>query len=239
MIAWSAIDVASGRRAGVNGDAVLPSASTIKLVISVALWTAIADGRLAPGQRVAAGDAPVPGGGGLLESLDPATAVTLADLDLLMLSVSDNAATNAILDLLGFDPVNREAGRLGLRATVLRRVMGDERARERGVENTTCADDLADLLAELAAPRQIDRRVAWRVVAALAQSHHTDIIPAGLPPAAMRVTACKQGGLDSVRHDAALIEEPDRRGARAVLSSPPGAAAGLAWVAGRAYAAVT
>lgn len=238
MIAWSAIDLASGRRAGQNGDAALPSASTIKLVISVALWSEIERGRLSARDRVIACEAPAPGGGGLLESLDPDTAVTLADLDLLMLAVSDNAATNAILDLLGFEAVNREAQRLGLRATVLRRAMGDERARARGIENTTCADDLAGLLAELAAPARIDRRVAWRVLAALAQSHHTDIIPAGLPPAAMRVVASKQGGLDSVRHDAALIEEPDRRVAMAVLSAPPGATAGLARVAGRAYAAV-
>ena len=238
MIAWAAQELPSGRSASLNADVPLPSASTIKFLISTAFWLEVDAGRIDPCARVRARDCPAPGGGGLLESLDPATELTLADLDLLMLAVSDNAATNVLIELLGNAVVNAAGTRLGLRQTVLRRPMGDERARGRGIENTTSAADLVRLLDELARPGEIPRPVARRVLAAAAQSHHTDIVPRLLPEARVRFIASKQGGLDTVRHDAALIDEGRRRIVLAVLSSPPGAQQALAQVAAFAYAAV-
>jgi beta-lactamase class A len=155
-----------------------------------------------------------------------------------MLAVSDNAATNVLIDAVGMDAVNALGDRLGLRATVLRRLLGDE-ARRRGPDNTTCAADMADLMVALAiAPPGLPRPACRRVLAALAQSHHTDIVPRYLPPAA-RVVASKQGWLDTVLHDVALVEEPGRRVALAVLSSPPAAPEGLARVAAAAHRTVT
>jgi beta-lactamase class A len=238
VIAWAARHLPSGRAASRNGDVLFPSASTIKLLISTAFWLEVDAGRLDPRERVRAGDCPAPGGGGLLESLDAATAPTLADLDLLMLAVSDNAATNVLIERVGGACVNDLAGRLELRGTELRRAMGDEAARARGIENTTCADDLVRLLTALALPGRIPRPVARRVIAAAAQSHHTDIVPRLLPAAEVRSIASKQGGLDTVRHDAALIDEADGRVAVAVLSSPPGAQQALAQIAAFAFAAV-
>ena len=53
---------------------------------------------------------------GLVPGFDPTTELALADLDLLMLSVSDNDATNAIIDALGMEAVNAVGARLGLAA---------------------------------------------------------------------------------------------------------------------------
>ena len=93
LIAYAAIDLESGRRVERNADVVMPAASTVKVLISAAMWCAVEEGALDAGSRLMAGEAPAPGGGGLLESLDRGTALTLADLDILMLAVSDNAAT--------------------------------------------------------------------------------------------------------------------------------------------------
>jgi beta-lactamase class A len=238
MIAVAAVDVASGRRHERDAHVPLPAASTIKVLVSAALWSGACAGRIDPERRIRAGDAPVPGGGGLLESMHPQTELTLAELDLLMLAISDNAATNAVLDAVGMDAVNDLAVALGLEHTRLRRRMMDIAAAERGEDNTTSAADMAALLCALARADGIPVRACRRVLAAMAQSHHTDIVPRYLPAAHTRVVSSKQGELDAVRHDVALVDEGERRTAIAVLSAPAAAADGLARAAALAYRVV-
>jgi beta-lactamase class A len=240
VIAAAAMDVASGRLVERDGLRMLPAASTVKVLISVAFWRAVARGELDPARRIAVRDAPVAGGGGLLESLHEGTEPALADLDLLMLAVSDNAATNALLALVGVDAVNGEAARLGLARTVVRRPMADADAAAAGHDNVTCAIDMARLLAALADGRGVPRRWARRTLAALAESHHGWVIPSALPPAGPcgRVVHPKAGELETVRHEIGLVDDGDARTAVAVLSSPPGAPDGLARVAAALYRAV-
>ena len=235
MLAVAAVDVRSGRRHERDAHVPLPAASTIKVLISAALWSEVCAGRIDPERRVRAGDTPVPGGGGLLESMHPDTRLTLAELDLLMLAISDNAATNAVVDVVGMDAVNGLARALGLEHTRLRRRMMDVAAAERGDDNTTSAADMAALLCALARADGIPALACRRVLAAMAQSHHTDIVPRYLPAAACRVVSSKQGELASVRHDVALIDEGEVRIAVAVLSAPAAAADGLARTAALAF----
>jgi beta-lactamase class A len=237
VISVAAVDLATGRRFERNAHAVMPAASTIKVLVSAALWTAIEHGDIDPDRRVAVAATPAPGGGGLLESMHARTELTLADLDLLMLAVSDNAATNVLIDIVSMDAVNELGSELGLAHTRLRRSMMDTAAVARGDDNTTCAADMVALISALARADGIPVRACRRVLASLAQTQHTDIIPRYLPPAD-RVICCKQGALETVRHDVGLIEEGDRRVALAVLSAPPADGDGLARVAALAHAQV-
>jgi beta-lactamase class A len=235
VIAVAAVDVRSGRRHERNAHVPLPAASTIKVLVSAALWSGVCAGRIDPERRMRVADTPVPGGGGLLESMHPQTELTLAELDLLMLAVSDNAATNAVIGAVGMDAVNDLAAALGLGHTRLRRRMMDVAAAERGEDNTTTAADMAALLCALARADGIPARACRRVLAAMAQSHHADIVPRYLPAAPSRVVSSKQGELAAVRHDVALVDEGERRIAIAVLSAPAAAAEGLARAAALAY----
>ena len=123
MITWAASD---GREEG--GDRVVPAASTIKLFVASAFWRSGLD----PEARV---EVP-PAAWSVADLL--AGPLTLADCALLMLAFSDNAATNVLLERLGFDAVNEEAARLGAERTQVRRLLMSE-----GSENVTCARDLA------------------------------------------------------------------------------------------------
>ena len=171
--------------------------------------------------------------------MHPATAPCLADLDLLMLAISDNAATNVIVDAVGMPVVNALAAALGLGHTRLRRRMMDTAAAARGDENTTCAADMTALLVALARAQGVPARACRRVLAGLAQTQHTDIAGRYLPVAAQRVVCSKQGELAGVRHDVALIDEGERRVVLAVLSAPAAAPEGLAHTAALAYRSVT
>ncbi len=185
MITWACSD---GRELG--GERVVPAASTIKLFVASAFWRSDLD----PDERVEVAETPW----SLADRL--AGPVTLADCALLMLAFSDNAATNVLLERLGFDAVNREAARLGATQTKVRRPMMGE-----GAENVTTAMDLARGLAAIAEPWVFD---------ALAVAHDSEL-PHRLPDHEVLV---KTGEIwPRVYHEVALV---DRGLAVAVCSAP-------------------
>jgi hypothetical protein len=185
VITWACSD---GRELG--GERVVPAASTIKLFVASAFWRSDLD----PDERVEVAATPW----SLADRL--AGPVTLADCALLMLAFSDNAATNVLLELLGFDAVNQEAARLGATQTEVRRPMMGE-----GAENVTTAMDLARGLAAIAEPRVFD---------ALEGAHDSEL-QHRLPDHEVLV---KTGEIwPRVYHEAALV---DRGLAVAVCSAP-------------------
>lgn len=195
MITWAASD---GREEG--GDRVVPAASTIKLFVASAFWRSGLD----PAEVVQA--PPVP-----WSVADRLASVTLGDCAMLALAFSDNAATNVLLERLGFDAVNEEAERLGCARTEVRRPMMTD-----GPENLTTARDLALGLAAIDDDRVLD---------ALALAHDSEL-PLRLAGRDVRV---KTGELwPRVYHEVALV---DRRTAAAVCSEPaalPGEVAAVA-----------
>ena len=195
MITWA---VSDGREEG--GDRVVPAASTIKLFVCSAFWRS----SLEPAEVVDV--PPVP-----WSVADQLASVTLGDCALLALAFSDNAATNVLLDRLGFDAVNEAAARLGCERTEVRRPMMGE-----GPENVTCARDLARGLAA------IDEE---RILEALAPAHDSEL-PLLLGGRDVRV---KTGEIwPRVYHEVAIV---DRSLAVAVCSAPaarPGEVAAVA-----------
>jgi hypothetical protein len=185
VITWAASD---GREEG--GDRVVPAASTIKIFVASAFWRSGLD----PDVRVAV----PPAAWSVADLL--AGPLTLADCALLMLAFSDNAATNVLLERLGFDVVNEEAVRLGAERTQVRRLlMGD------GPENVTCARDLARGLAAIDEERVL-------TALALAQDSELHFRLAG------REVIVKTGEIwPRVYHEVALV---DRTLAVAVCSEP-------------------
>jgi beta-lactamase class A len=198
-VSWAWVDPATGDEAHEDGDRVVPAASTIKLFVASAFWRSSLD----PDEVVE--HVPPAGSAGVAEYLSPAARLTLADLALLMLAVSDNAATNVLLERLGFDAVNAEVARLGLGRTVVRRPMMTP-----GPENETCALDLARGLARVAAEP--------RIVAALTLALDSQL-RYHLPPEV--TVAAKTGELDAVFHEVALLDDGRRRLVTAVCSAPP------------------
>jgi D-alanyl-D-alanine carboxypeptidase len=190
VITWAASD---GREEG--GDRVVPAASTIKIFVASAFWRAAARaGGLDPTGRVA-----VPAAAwSVADRL--AGPLTLADCALLMLAFSDNAATNVLLDRLGFDAVNAEAKRLGAERTQVRRLLMSD-----GPENLTCARDLAVGLAA------VDEEQVFEALA-LAQDSELHFRLRG------REVLVKTGELwPAAYHEVALV---DRKLAVAVCSAP-------------------
>lgn len=195
----------------------VPAASTIKVPILLAALGEVAAGRMALDRPIAIPERRV-AGSGVLQALPGVHELTLADLLTLMIIVSDNTATNAVINLIGMERVNAWCTEIGLTTTVLRRFMMDTVARRQGVENTTSAFDQASCLQTLAGQHLLTHELRDFAVATLSQQQFNDDLPSLLPDEV--VLAHKTGGLPDVRHDVGIVTgTDDRRAVVAVLIS--------------------
>jgi len=203
-----------------RADDVFPGASLLKICIAVEVLRRADLGQLSLDERFDSSAEPRVGGGGILDHLDPSTCLTLRELCFFMLALSDNTASNFLLDLVGMGEVNETLGRLPLRHTRLARRFMDFTARAAGRDNLTTACDMVALLALLhsnALPGAKELR-EWLLAQRVA-----DDLRAWLPPEAE--LAFKTGELpntgahDGVFHAAGLLTGPAGTSSVCVLTA--------------------
>lgn len=117
------------------------AASTIKLPVMIDLFRTIDSSKVALDDRLPVGQARVPGTG-VLQHLRPELELTVEEICTLMISISDNLATNLLVDLVGLDSINRTIGGLGMTHSVMGRKMLGRRAFEADGENWVTPIDL-------------------------------------------------------------------------------------------------
>jgi beta-lactamase class A len=120
-----AIHGADGERFVHHGDRRFHAASTIKVPILIAAYRQVERGALSLDDRYRLRDEDRVPGSGVLGTLHAGLNLTVADLLYLMITVSDNTATNLIIDRVGMDVVNATMRSLGMTDSVLgRRILG-------------------------------------------------------------------------------------------------------------------
>src|SRR6266478_7365785 len=114
-----------------NGDERVRTASTIKVAVMIEAFTRVAEGRAKWTDELMLTKAARYGGSGVLPELADGLRLTLRDCVNLMMVVSDNTATNLVLDYLSTDAVNARMNSLGLKQIrILRRIGGGGESRE-------------------------------------------------------------------------------------------------------------
>lgn len=147
IIGVTILDPTTGDRLSVNGDVVFAQASAIKLPILVELMRQVEAGDQSLDEVVTLAASDIVPGSGVLQQLTPGkVSLSLRDVATLMVTVSDNAATNMVIDRVGVAKVNAEMARLGLSSTKLQRKMQDRTAWEEDRENLSTPDEQARLL---------------------------------------------------------------------------------------------
>jgi beta-lactamase class A len=134
--------------------------------------------------------------------------VPIRTLARLMIVRSSNLATNLFVDLLGASRINATAHALGADSIQVLRGVEDQKAYDRGLNNTTTARDLAVLLAAIQSGRAASPASTEVALGMLKAQEFNSGIPAGLPPGTP--VAHKTGWLTSTSHDAAIIYPPGR-----------------------------
>lgn len=119
-------NLTTGREFGVGADTRVKTASTIKLPILCTLESLVAQGKVRWDERIVLRPEDKITGSGVLGSLADGTDLTVRNLAILMIIVSDNTATNLIIDRISADAVNDYLDSIGIHQTRSnRKVRGD------------------------------------------------------------------------------------------------------------------
>lgn len=197
------LDLDTGNYLDVSGSRVFPAASTIKLPILVAYYQALEEGKVSLDETLVMRRDLITGGSGDMQD-DPAgtrysTRETLAK----MITISDNTATNMIVDRLGgIAKVNQRFRSWGLKDTVMRNWLADLSG-----TNTTSSKDMVRLLALLVNGKLVTPSSQEQILDLLRHTTIKTLLPAGLGPGAD--IADKTGDIGFLIGDAGLITMPN------------------------------
>ncbi len=114
IVGVSATQLATGRHIGYREDQPFPTASVVKLPLLVTLYEDALAGRIDLSERVVYREDTKVAGSGVLQYLDDGLSPSLRDLSVLMMSVSDNTATDLLFDRVGKARIEAAMDRLGL-----------------------------------------------------------------------------------------------------------------------------
>jgi len=211
------LDLSSGRTLLVNADDVFPTASSIKIAILAEFYRQVQQGKLKRSDFYTLSPADLVGGSGISQALSPgATRLTLRDVAALMISVSDNSATNVLIDRIGMENVNGLLDGLGLSRIRLRRKMMDVKAAAEGRENVASPREMMLLLEALYRGKVLDKQLTDDYFALLGIPK-SSYLPRELPED-LRV-ANKPGELEGVRNDCGVVFAGKRPYVICVMSS--------------------
>ena len=135
--------------------------------------------------------------------------MTIYDLTYQMIIVSSNLATNILIDLVDAKKANASMRKLGAKDIQVLRGVEDQKAFDKGLNNSVTAYDLMLIFEKIAKNKVIDRQSCEAMTKILFDQKFNEIIPAKLPKE-IRV-AHKTGSITGVQHDSGIVYLPDGR----------------------------
>jgi beta-lactamase class A len=214
----SFIDLTDGHKINFNADAVMPTASAIKVAVLAELLRQ-ADAK--PGM-LAKQAAFVPSENtstsGMARLIGPGSLLSLEDLAKMMINLSENTATNLLIDEVGMTNVNQLTGSAGLKSIKLRRKMLDYDSQAANQENVASAGDAALLMMKVAnctLPLSKVSCVTMRKILEIPKTPFpaTDPIPKDIP------VAFKPGSLEGVLSGWGIVGLPERPYVFAIMTT--------------------
>lgn len=206
VMGYSIVDLTSGERFEHLSSSAFATASTIKLALLYELFKQADEGRIRLDETRALERRHAVGGAGILVELS-APSMPLRDYATLMVVLSDNTATNLLVDVVGMPNVTARMASLGLPQTKLRRRMIDIDAARRGDENVSTPAEIAKLLELIYRGEGLNKDSHAGLLAILKKAKTTPMrrgLPAGVP------LAGKPGTLEGVEVDAGIVYLPGR-----------------------------
>jgi len=196
------IDLDTGAYLDWQAAQTFPAASTIKLPIAVAFFQAVDAGEIRLDEPLTLTAERIAGEAGDMQYQPPGTQFTALETAMKMIAISDNTATNLLIDRLGgAERLNQTFASWGLKSTRLANWLPDVEG-----YNTTSPLDLAALLAMIHRGELLSLPSRDRLLEILRQVEFTDLLPQGLEEGA--TIAHKTGRIGPLLADAGLIDTP-------------------------------
>jgi len=199
----------------IDPDKVFHAASTMKVPVMIELFRQAAEGRLSLDDALPVRNefsSIVDGSSYKLSEGDDSDkeiyaaagrTLTLRQLNEAMITVSSNFAANLLLEKLGVENVRKTVTRLGGEGMTVLRGVEDQKAFDKGLNNTTTARGLLVLLEAIAQGKAVGAAADKEMIAVLARQKFNDAIPAGVP--AGTLVAHKTGSITRIQHDGAIV----------------------------------
>lgn len=178
------------------------SASMIKVFIMAAVMDKAKRGEIDLAEIITLRSSDKVGGAGILAGYASGTELTLRQVMELMITHSDNTATNIVIDRVGMSAINDYIQREGYGDTVLRRKMMDFDAIAAGRENFSSVRDLGAFFLRLYNYECVGEAHDKIMLDFLVKQTDTDCLPAALPD---KQIAHKTGALDGLYDDGGII----------------------------------
>lgn len=209
----------SGLTYDLSGDEPVRTASTIKLPIMITCYWEAKDGKLDLSEPLMLADNEKVSGSGILQDLSAGDRFPIRDLMDLMIVLSDNTATNTILNRVPGNIVNARMAQLGLSQTrVMRKILGDgnklkptpsgisdegakQESRKWGIGRST-PREMVTLLEKLYRGEMVDKKSSDEMIVILKRQRDQNGM--GRDMQGIEI-AHKSGALDALRSDVGII----------------------------------
>ncbi len=209
-------DLATGMTSGINQSASLPAASTIKIPVMVEVFKQMEAGELDLNTVVRLESSDRDWGWGDMADAAPGTARTVKQLLWLMITQSDNTATNMLIRVVGRAHINATMADLGLRNTRLGDYIRSETDTIRYALRTS-PRDMLQLLDAIARDRLVDTWSSREMLAILEGQKHNGLLPEPLPEGIK--IAHKTGSLHDTLNDVGIVYHEDEPYIIAVMTT--------------------
>lgn len=195
-------DLTTGETFGFNETEPMCAASVIKLTVMAELFRQLESGELDPDKTIRISDEDRVPICGVLTLLHSGLEVTPEDLCWLMITISDNMATNLLIDLLGLEKIQKNVEALGLEGVQLNRKMFEKRPGYREKINYITAAGIGALLEKIYRGQLVSEKASRRMMEMLLAQQCSNKIPLLLPGGAV---AHKTGEDDTMTHDVGIL----------------------------------
>ena len=216
-------DCSTGEKLEINPNMYFPACSVIKIPMFALLLKDAEDGRvdldepheISPENRVT--------GTGILCDLNPSLKPTLRDLGKLMIIMSDNIATNEVMDIIGVERFHAFCNREGCPNFIWQRKMMDFEAIKKGLNNYLQAGETGQVVARIAKENFVNKEISKTIFETMCSQKYRNKLPSLLPavqsysgitdhvPESMVLCANKTGDLVGIQHDVGIFVLPDGR----------------------------
>jgi beta-lactamase class A len=207
-ISLMARDLSAGRTIAYHADRKCPTASVIKLPILIHALLLEREGALFLDETVIVSEEDKKPGSGILTQLSTGHKLSLADACTLMIALSDNTATNLVIDRVGLDAINERMRSLGLTETMLHRKVFSSgppvsAPNARYGLGVSTPREIVRLLTMLNSNEIGEATTCKKARGILAKQQYRDAIPRYLPHSYK--FEGKSGATDYVRNDAGIV----------------------------------
>ena len=183
------------------------SASMIKVFILAAVMDRVSSGDANLDEVMTLQAADIVGGAGVLAGYGAGAQLPFREVLRLMITESDNTATNMVIDRIGMDTINKYIKAHGYSDTILQRKMMDLAAIDAGRENYSSVKDLGEIFSKIYHHACVNDSLDSIMLEFLIGQTDTDCFPAALPG---RTIAHKTGALAGLYDDGGIIYQANK-----------------------------